>query len=398
MPAADPSRTSLHVSHHMTQSVQSVETGTRLGAVARLLASHRISCAVVIDRGRVVGIVSERDVVRMVSEDPGGWAARTAGEVMSQPVFVTTPAATVVEASAELSRRGIRRLPVVAEDGALCGIVTQTDLLRASKERLEEYAAGLERLVAERTAALVASTEQRTVLVDLTVHDIKNWLNAVNASLELVAEDPTEVEEILPLVRQSVSRITNLVRTLLDINRFEIGAMPARFREIPWSELSGLVTAEVGVMARMKAITLVQTGEARLRACCDPELVERIMLNLLDNAISAAPKGSAIDMHAEHRADGALVVRIGNRGPTIPSEAIAGLFRRHGQLESGSLQRFGGWGLGLTFCRLAVDHHGGQIRAISPYVDDEGAAFEFVLPARPAVRPATSATVAAAQP
>jgi len=52
-------------------------------------------------------------------------------------------------------------------------------------------------------------------------------------------------------------------------------------------------------------------------------------------------------------------------------------------------------GLGLTFCRLALEHHGGTIRAISPYVDGEGAAFEFILAARPAPDDATAAPGAA---
>ena len=66
------------------------------------------------------------------------------------------------------------------------------------------------------------------------------------------------------------------------------------------------------------------------------------------------------------------------------NEVTRTLFRKYRQGgEQLSLKRFGGWGLGLTFCRLAVERHGGTIRARSPYVDGEGAAFEFTLPADP---------------
>ena len=77
-------------------------------------------------------------------------------------------------------------------------------------------------------------------------------------------------------------------------------------------------------------------------------------------------------------------MRVGNRGRPIPPELLPTLFNKYRRGGDGQpLKRFGGWGLGLTFCRLAVDRHGGNIRAVSPYVDGEGAAFEFVLPGEP---------------
>jgi signal transduction histidine kinase len=76
--------------------------------------------------------------------------------------------------------------------------------------------------------------------------------------------------------------------------------------------------------------------------------------------------------------------RAATRGRVIPADVLPTLFRKYRQGgEQLSLKRFGGWGLGLTFCRLAIERHGGTIRARSPYVDGEGAAFEFTLPADP---------------
>jgi CBS domain-containing protein len=158
----------------MSPRVHGVSDTATLREVAALLAEHGISCAVVFERERPVGIISERDLVRLVAEDPTGWHARLARAHMRGPLRVTTPETSVVDASAALEDHRLRQLPVVAADGRLAGIITQADLLHASHLWLEEYAANLERLVAERTAQLQESEQRRSDLVDLTVHDIKN--------------------------------------------------------------------------------------------------------------------------------------------------------------------------------------------------------------------------------
>ena len=367
----------------MSSRVQGVPASATLHDVARLVARHRISCAVVFDDGRPVGIVSERDLVRVVAEDPAGWAALPARAVMTHPLHVTTPDSAVTDASADLERHGIRRLPVVTGDGELAGIVTQTDLLHAAHLGLQEYATDLERLVAERTSELRESERRRSDLVDLTAHDIKNWIHAADASLELVAADPTEAADLLPLLRHTTKRIGNLVHTLLDIHRLESGWMPLRFREVPWSTLCEPIVAELQVMARTKSLSLLpRSRQTQAIVRCDPGLVERVMLNLLDNAIHAAPEGTAIDIDSERRRDGTFRVLIGNRGPVIPAHVVPTLFGKYRQDDAQQAKRYG-WGLGLSFCKLAVQHHGGSIQVLSPYVDGEGTAFEFALPPDP---------------
>jgi signal transduction histidine kinase len=253
----------------------------------------------------------------------------------------------------------------------------------ATNRRLEEYATELERLLAERTAELAESERRRDDLVDLTVHDIKNSLCIIDSALDMIGRDPLEAAGVLPLLRRATVRIGNLVCTLLEVNRLESGAMPLRATDVPWATLCEAVLAEAGLMAQAKSIALHRSGETHSIVRCDPNLLERILLNLLDNAIGAAPERSLVDVHSEHRADGSFLVRIGNRGRPIAPDMLPMLFRKYTRADDQPLKRFGGWGLGLVFCRLAVERHGGTIRAVSPYVDGEGAAFEFVLPAEP---------------
>jgi signal transduction histidine kinase len=360
------------------------------------MAEHMISCAVVMDGDRPIGVLSERDLVRECAADPSGWSTRVVRDTITRELLVVGPQTTVDDAIAECGRHGIRRLPVVSSGGEIRGIVTQTDLLRAADARLREYARDLERIVGERTAQLQESERRRNDLVDLTVHDIKNWVHAASSAVELLELDADSVPAMIPIIRHSTRSITTLVTTLLDVNRLEGGWMPLRLNDVPWSSICAPLIEDVSAMAHAKDLTIVASGEMQVIVRCDQQLIERVLLNLLDNAVSAAPNATAIDLHTEERADGTIVVRVGNRGPVIPPVLLPNLFRKH---EQGA-DRVRGWGLGLTFCRLAVEHHGGTIRALSPYVDGEGAAFEFTLPPEPVARhaPATMRPPTLVQP
>ena len=374
---------SLRVAEHMSPHVRSVLASATLHEAARVLAENEISCVVVLEAGAPVGILSERDLVRQATADPRGWAERAVRDAMTRSLHFASPDEPIADAIKALARHHVRRLPVVDDDGDLVGIVTQTDLLRAAQLRLQDYAAHLERLVAERTADLREIEHRRDDLVDLTVHDIKNSLCVFDAALELADGGPVVTEKVTPLLRRALLRIRRLVAALLDVNRLENGSMPLRIREVPWATLSDPLLGEVGVLARTKSITVQARGERQTIVRCDPELVERVLLNLIDNAIGAAPEGSTVDVHAERRADGSFLVRVGNRGPVIPPDVLPTLFEKYRRGDTATVRRIGGWGLGLTFCRLAAELHGGSIRALSPYVAGEGAAFELVIPLEP---------------
>jgi two-component system sensor histidine kinase KdpD len=203
--------------------------------------------------------------------------------------------------------------------------------------------------------------------LDLAAHDIKNALNVVNSALDMIADDPAEMTDMLPLLRRSSGRIGRLVATLVEVNRLVGGTMPVRISGEPWSRLCEKAMAEVALVAQAKEISFEVRSEQSLIVRCDGPLLERVLTHLIDGALVTAPRGTVVDLRAIRTDGGGVRALVGSRGPAVPSEV---------------LQRSRGWGIGILFCRLAIERLGGTIRPVSPYVGDQGLAFELELPGR----------------
>src|SRR5512134_2485976 len=114
----------------MTREVVTSSPDDEVAEVAKKMASGRISCVVVVSGRKPVGIVSERDIVRIVAERPGMMVGMLVREMMSSPVVTMKPENTLTEAKRMMLERKFRRFPIVNDDEHLIGLVTQTDLLR----------------------------------------------------------------------------------------------------------------------------------------------------------------------------------------------------------------------------------------------------------------------------
>lgn len=148
----------MKVADVMTRDVATVETSTPLRDVAAILAGRRISGVPVIAEGRVVGVVSEADILIKERGEPsvrGGLfgflledraeavlklEATTAGEAMTSPAVTIAPNRSLSEAAETMIEENVNRLPVVDEDGLLVGIVTRADLVRAFVRSDDEIA------------------------------------------------------------------------------------------------------------------------------------------------------------------------------------------------------------------------------------------------------------------
>lgn len=239
-------------------------------------------------------------------------------------------------------------------------------------------------IVLEDVSREQALQRMREDLTHTMVHDLRNPLNIVSGSLEMLESGlrtdmaPGELGKILDISRQSIGRMLHLVNGILTISRLESEQVPLNLQELDLGDLMQQVLAAQEALAREKEIQL-----GGLNGCAfseqtlvqaDEELIERVLQNLIGNAIKFTPVGGNIVVHMARADAGGLLVSVRDTGPGIPPDIRDQLFEK---FVTG-LQKEKGAGLGLAFCRMAIEAHGGQIWAENNA--DGGATFYFTLP------------------
>lgn len=115
----------------MTQPVMWLQLSDTFGDAVSLMASQHVRHSVVVDeRGKVKGVISDRDVLRTLARAPD-WKTKPVSDIMTQKPFVVHPRTSVADALEKLIEKRINCLPVVDDNGKLCGILTSTDLLKS---------------------------------------------------------------------------------------------------------------------------------------------------------------------------------------------------------------------------------------------------------------------------
>lgn len=119
----------------MSRKVATAGVDDRVSDIASRMADRQISCVVVIDDGAPVGLVSERDFVRLVAQQPQDVGRLCGRDIMSAPVLTLPASSSVSEAKSLMAEWKVRHFPVTDAGGTLIGLVTQTDVLRACRLR-----------------------------------------------------------------------------------------------------------------------------------------------------------------------------------------------------------------------------------------------------------------------
>ena len=223
---------------------------------------------------------------------------------------------------------------------------------------------------------------QKERLSSFVVHDLKNPVASIDLLAQLLQRDkklPAEARGTAEAIRIEVAALMRLILNLLDINKSEEGQLAASVARLDLPALSTSIMETMQVRARAKEIDLSADLGGVEAVTADRDLLRRVLENLLDNALRYAPKGSRVSLSAVAHAD-EVELRVADQGKGVPPELREGIFERFVQLDSGERTApRTSRGLGLTFCRLAVEAHGGRI-----YVEDAtpGAVFCIRLPRR----------------
>ncbi len=207
----------------------------------------------------------------------------------------------------------------------------------------------------------------------MVVHDMRSPLTAVTTSLRLLRELVPEDSELKPVVekttdasRRAIRKVLNRVDALLDIARMEGGEFDIDTEPAELYPIVDSVCTELEPLAQEMNVTLVNGVPRDLPLLdIDVDKVERTIMNLVDNALKYSPAHSAIRIAAQVMASDdeppTLVrVSVADKGPGIPDDYKASLFDRYVQIEGRRRVRRG-VGLGLTFCKMVAEAHGGRI-------------------------------------
>ncbi len=234
---------------------------------------------------------------------------------------------------------------------------------------------------AETDAARELRAKKR-VLAALVVHDLRSPLAAIHGYLQLLREELAQEERPVALAYVDdattlVDKALGLVATILDVDELEDGILRAHIVPNRVSELIERALAGNRANLEVRQLAFELRCDPNLVVKLDRELFSRIFENLLDNAARYAPRGGRCILHVERDADG-VEIAVGNNGPPVPAAEREKIFGRYFQVEARRAAARANRGLGLYFCKLAVEAHGGTIRVEQR--GDLGAVFVVRIP------------------
>jgi PAS domain S-box-containing protein len=279
-----------------------------------------------------------------------------------------------------------RYIPVLNPEGGLSLAVLQfsdiTDL-KLMEAKIRHYNQTLELKVAERTAELSKAwadlkhekqaleeanlelkrlDQLRHDLTEMVVHDMKGPLAEVIGNLDLMRYEPLSPtqEEFMDMAVLGGNDLQRMIMNLLDIGRMEEGRLILRPKQVDFSEMAGSVRDMFRTVTKLKGLTVSLEDRTKGSVHMDEGLISRVIQNLLTNAIAYTPEEGTIDIEAWNEPDGAFCFLVRDTGEGIPEKNRSRIFKKFMQAHMSEGPRTS-TGLGLAFCKLAVDAHQGRI-------------------------------------
>ncbi|CAN5261393.1 N/A [soil metagenome] len=227
------------------------------------------------------------------------------------------------------------------------------------------------------------SEQLRTEFVANVSHELRTPLAAIRGYVETCLEPPGSGEappydRFLPIVHQHALRLNELIEDLLTLSRIESKGMQFRFGPQHLSEVAAGVITTLLQDAEKKRIALInEIPETLPEVTADLSALERILLNLMENAIKYSEDGGQVRIAAQPRG-AMLCISVNDAGVGIAKEDQARVFERFYRVDKARSRKAGGTGLGLSIVKHLVQSHGGEV-----WVESEpgkGSTFYFTLP------------------
>ncbi|SMP66812.1 CBS domain-containing protein [Desulfonatronum zhilinae] len=400
----------------MTRDAVTASREDTVRSVLNLMLEHGISCVPVVEHGRAVGILTERDLSRLTTSDASALLSPVS-DVMSKPVHAVSGEMYAFEAVAAMNDFGVRHLVVNDADGLLIGLITQSDMVATLIKRH----ANLEFMVRKRTRQLTRKSEElefsnqqlrhldeiKSAFLSSVSHELRTPLTSLLGFAKITGKTFTrhfgplaqEDDKLraqaakilgnLDILVHEGERMARLINDFLDLTKIEAGRVDWQDKLVHVADfvfhaghsLQGQFEAKKSLELRI----LVEDDLPMVYVDVDRML--QVMINLLSNAAKFTDRGS-VTVEALNVDNQFVEIRVADTGMGIPESELSKVFDKFHQMEQrgqgqGQGQGQGlevkGTGLGLAICKEIVEHYQGRI-----WVESEvgrGSCFKFRLPA-----------------
>ncbi len=269
-----------------------------------------------------------------------------------------------------------RREVFVRKDGTFVEVQCDIGLLEVGGQRLGAVLEIRDRSLEER------AEEAKRDYVALIAHDLRSPLTAVQGQAQALQRrwqrkgisDSADLGSLAAIVANT-RRMAAMIEDLLESSQLESGALLLRRTSIDLSRLAAEVVAQLPTVEERRRIRVLAPAPGPL-VSADAMRIERVLMNLLQNALKYSAADAPVELEVRQAADEG-VVEVIDHGAGIPVDELPGLFQRFSRVARGETDP-GGFGLGLYIARLIVEAHGGRVWAES--VVGTGSRIGFALP------------------
>jgi heavy metal sensor kinase len=286
-----------------------------------------------------------------------------------------------------LARKSLAPVVRMSQTAARIGAANLHERLPIVNERdeLGSLASVINALLSRLDAAF---EQQRRFMADAS-HELRTPVAIMRSETEVALSQQErsnrELRESLAIVKDETRRLTGIVEDLFTLARADAGQYKLTSKEFYLDELAGEVARSVRTLVAERGLTLQLDATQELLIRGDENLLRRLLLNLLDNAIKHTLRGGAVTISCK-REEIRYIITVSDTGVGIPAEAQPHIFDRfyradsaRPRAEADSVGLTSGAGLGLSIARWVAEAHDGTLELL--YSSDKGTAFQIILPA-----------------
>jgi heavy metal sensor kinase len=286
-----------------------------------------------------------------------------------------------------LARKSLAPVVRMSTTAARIGAANLHERLPVANERDE--LGGLARVINALLARLDASFEQQRRFMADASHELRTPIAIMRSEAEVALSQQErsnrEMRESIVIFKDETKRLTGIVEDLFMLARADAGQYKLTSKEFYLDELAGEVTRAVRTLVAERGLTLQLDADEEMPFRGDENLLRRLLLNLVDNAIKYTPRGGAVTVSCKLEAK-SYIITVGDTGEGIPAEAQPHIFDRfyradsaRSRAEDDSAGLTSGAGLGLSIARWVAEAHDGTLELL--HSSEAGSAFQLILPA-----------------